>query len=140
MDVVEHSFPTSKAFDCLFFCNYKCNCYVLILIYYWFAGTLPNGDTNYNINNCMAGGKRYNIFIRLCNGLSFLQFYGRLQSFKHGARLLTDGDLPLADELHLRPDNSCISPLIVYVCKVCLIIFTKHSSPEGSLRKHRFIP
>ena len=32
--------------------------------------TLPNGNSNYNINNCLAGGKYYSIFIRICNGLS----------------------------------------------------------------------
>ena len=31
--------------------------------------TLPDGNTNYNISNCMAGEKTYNIFIRICNGI-----------------------------------------------------------------------
>jgi hypothetical protein len=32
--------------------------------------TLPDGNSNYVINNCLAEGNRYNIYLRLCNGLS----------------------------------------------------------------------
>jgi hypothetical protein len=45
------------------------DCHEVVCGYYCFAdGTLPDGNTKYNVSNCVGEGQNFNIFIRLCSG------------------------------------------------------------------------
>jgi hypothetical protein len=57
------SCPTSKEMDILDECNdVSCGEYCIA------NGTLPDGNSDYDIDNCESGGRNLSVYIHLCSG------------------------------------------------------------------------